>query len=39
MWRKYLLSVLIVGLPALLLAIRLTTDERVGYGWGWQMFS
>lgn len=39
MWRKYVLSTVIVGLPGGLLAIRILEDELVGYGWGWQMFS
>ncbi len=39
MWRKYVLMVLIVGIPTALFAWRLVADERVYYGWGWQMFS
>jgi hypothetical protein len=39
MWRKYVLIALIVGMPTLLLAWRLITDDRAYYGWGWQMFS
>lgn len=39
MWRKYVLMVLIVGMPAVLLGWRLITDDRAHYGWGWQMFS
>lgn len=39
MWRRHLLVASIVGLPSVLLAVRITTGDLVGYGWGWQMFS
>lgn len=39
MWRKYVLMFLIVGMPTVLLTWRLVSDERIYYGWGWQMFS
>lgn len=39
MWRRYLLSALIVAIPTVLLAARMLTGELDAYGWGWQMFS
>lgn len=39
MWRRYLLSALIVAIPTVLLVTRVLTDELDAYGWGWQMFS